>query len=265
MEDLQESQYYYWFIDSNGDKWLLCNISGRGKGDLIFRMAFYALVTGDVKVIKACIRLLNERKRWPDDLNEDQDAKTWIGRIINMAINKLFGSKLPFRYQGQMSRDPYIMLYCAIFWHQYEMIRDLKPAPWYLQAHAFKFWVKYLIENEPEYKTRFEKTMIRGFSTMQAFGFKAYVKSLSAWMVWIARSESVKAELLPFIPEWNLVNLMLCGYEIESFESINAYKSREGWYWNSETNYNDRFLGPNEPVYLDKLVLEFVFENQNWK
>lgn len=257
-------QYYYWFIDGNGDKWLLCKIPGRGKGDLIFRMAFYALVTGDPKVIRACIRLLNDRKRWPDDLNEPEDAKSWIARIINRTLNKLFGTHRPFRYQGRMSRDPFIMLLAAIYWHQYEMIRDLNPAPWYLQSPAFRYWVRFLRDNNAKDKRRFERFMLFGINVSIAFGFPMYVKSLSAWMAFIARSQKVKAKLLPFIPDWNLVNQMLCGENVE-VEKINAYRSREGWYWNSEKDFNDRLLGPNEPVYLDRDALNFVFLTQYYK
>ena len=73
------TNYYYWSITPTG-KWLLHNTWGEGRGDLVWRMAIYALITGDVDVIKACIKLLNERKRWPDGLNKYDDSKSYIER-----------------------------------------------------------------------------------------------------------------------------------------------------------------------------------------
>jgi len=67
--------YRYWYCDEMG-KWLMhishnweyrkYGFRPNGKSDLIYFMGLYALITGDVDVIKACIKLLNERKRWPD-------------------------------------------------------------------------------------------------------------------------------------------------------------------------------------------------------
>jgi len=256
--------YFYWFTDEAGDSWLLCNIPGRGKGDLAFRMANVALFTGDPKIIKACIKLLNDHKRWPDELNEDADAKTWFGRIVNRTLNKLFGLHLPFRAQKRMTRDAFTMLIAAIFWHQYEMIQDLK-IPWYINSAPIKNWKKYLETNDPKYENRYEKAAIRNINVSLAFGYHAYVKYLNAWMAFIARSDEVKARILPFIPEWNICVRMLCGEELD--ECCQDIQPREGFIWQYGGNIEDEndFLGPDEPIYLDTGILQFVYRNQNWK
>lgn len=256
--------YFYWFIDGNGDRWLLCNISGRGKGDLVFRMSNVALFTGDPKIIKACIKLLNDRKRWPDELNESTDAKTWFSREVNRILNKLFGLHLPFRAQKRMSRDPFTMLTAAIFWHQYEMIQDLK-LPWYISRAPIRNWKKYLETNNMKYKAKYEKAAIRNINISIAFGYHGYVKYLNAWMAFIARSEKVKTKILPFVPEWNVCVRMLCGEQLN--ECCQDVQPRPGFIWQYGGNIGDKndFLGPNEPIYLDTGILQFVYENQDWK
>ena len=75
--------YYYWHNDNDGI-WLLSKtpswskIDHHCKGDVVWRMAIYALITGDASVIKALIRLLNSHKRWPDSLNQDTDSRNRI-------------------------------------------------------------------------------------------------------------------------------------------------------------------------------------------
>ena len=264
---MQNSETYYYFLtDDNGDIWLMKDIGGRGKGDLLYRMGWYALITGDPDVIKACIRLLNERKRWPDFLNEGIDADSWIERIINRTLKRLGipPQRYEFRFQGRMTRDSYTTVLAAIYWHQYEMIDQVK-IPWYIQTPAFWHWVRYLRTNEAIHKTKFEQWQNRGIDLSIAFKFPAYVKTLIAIRAFITRSDEVKSKLLPFIPEWNLLNRMLCGDEFNDIRIVARYRSREGWYWNSEDGQDDRFLGPDEPFYLDKELLFFIYSNQNFK
>lgn len=252
------SNYYYWSITSSG-KWLLHNTYGDGRGDLIWRMAIYALITGDADVIKACIKLLNERKRWPDGLKEDSDSKNYFDYYWHKLLHKLgFTDSHKYRHQKSITRDPYIMLTCAIFWYQYEMIRDLK-IPFWINRPGLYFWKKYLETSNPMHKRMYE------FFNMLYFKKPAFVKSLLAWEAFIARSDKVKSRLIREIPCWNLLNRLLCG-DIIPQEDVKRYISTTGWLWNAETPPdNPTELKEGEPIFLDKRILEFVYENKDWK
>jgi len=250
------SNSYYWCITPEG-KWLL-HVGG-GRGDLVWRMAIYALITGDVDVIKACIKLLNERKRWPDKLNLPGDSKN----MIDYWFHKIFSKEKKRRPQNRMSRDPYKMLICAIYWHQYEMLRDLK-IPWRINKPSLWHWKKYLETHDKLFKLKYESWAKFSISVNSIFGFKGYVKSLSAWCAFIAQSDEVKSHLIDHIPCWNYVNRLLCG-DIVDEQDVKSYISCAGWVWNADALPDDpRELGEGEPIYLDKEYLNFVFENRNF-
>jgi len=260
--------YYYWCITPSG-KWLMATstkdnygYAPDGKGDLALRMAFYALVTGDVDVIKACIKLLNERKRWPDGLNHENDARNIIDQYWSILLHKIFKTRtVKYRPQRSITRDPYLMLSCAIFWHQYEMIRDLK-IPWRIMRPDLYHWKKYLETRDNIHKLKYESW--ERFNIDIAFKFPGYAKSLCAWQAFIARSDKVKSRLIREIPCWNLLNRLLCG-DIIPQEDVKRYISTTGWLWNAETPPdNPTELKEGEPIFLDKRILEFVFDNRKW-
>ena len=96
--------------------------------------------------------LMFKHKRWPDIMNEHPSVvDTWIGRIVNRTINKLFNTHLPYRYQGRMVRDSYTAIYPALILHGLRwMIRDLRPA-WYVWTPGFYCWRQYLITKKHVY------------------------------------------------------------------------------------------------------------------
>ena len=101
-------------------------------------------------VIKTC-DLIRLHKRWPDFMNDDTVVNSWLARIVNRTINKLFNKNLPFRYQGRMVRDSYTAIYPALLLHGLGwMIYDLKPA-WYVWTPTFYWWRQYLITRKPIY------------------------------------------------------------------------------------------------------------------
>ena len=257
------SNYYYWCITPEG-KWLFHVGWSQGRGDLVWRMAIYALITGDVDVIKACIKLLNGRKRWPDLLNMDNDSRNMIEYWLYKVIHKLgLRADKKAKPQNRMSRDPFIMLTCAIYWHQYEMIRDLK-IPWRINNPSLWFWKKYLETNDKLFKLKYESWTKFSINISSIFGFKGYVKSLLAWRAFIARSYEVKGHLIDYIPYWNYANRLLCGDIIDE-QDVKSYASSDGWIWNADTpKDNPQWLGEGEPIYLDKEYLNFVYENRNW-
>jgi len=262
--------YYYWHNDDDGI-WLLSKtpswsqIDHYCKGDVALRMAIYALITGDASVIKALIKLLNSRKRWPDSLNQKTDSRNAIDYYWNWLMYKLKISPRKYKWQKRMSKDPFIILTCAIYWHQYEMIRDLK-IPWCIQRPDLWHWIEYLKTGEKIHKEKYELWKCRSINFGIAFNYPGYAKHLAAWSAWIAKSDVVKSELLPFIPHWNLLCRLLCGDQTVTQKQIDEYIPHTGYLWTS-TAMEEYIqpLGGSEPVYLDKEILQFVFDNKNWK
>ena len=268
------SNYYYWTVTPSG-KWLMAcgpdwerrkyGFEVDGLGDLIYRMGYYALVTGEPEVIKACIKLLNERKRWPSLLHPKNSANNklswWVSRLLySLKITKT----VKYRLQKDPTRDPYITISCAVFWHQFEMIQDLK-IPGRINRPALRNWKKYLETRDSKYKDRYELWAKLSIDISSVFGFPAFVKSLNAWMAFVAQSDEIKAHLLPLIPHWNYVNRLLCGDKSINESDVNSYASAAGWIWNAEKpEDNPRWLGEGEPIYLDRDILKFVFENRNF-
>ena len=265
--------YRYWWMDvipwlrHRSSLWITWKHSASpdGKGDLIWWMALYALITGDARTIRECIRLLNEEKRWPDSMNQEIDAKNRVQYFFSKLSHKigLIDSHL-FRSQNSVTRDPYIMLICAIYWHQYEMIQDLK-VPWLINRAPLYWWKKYL-ENPTRFnKEKYEDSAIRNIDWSMAFGYHAYVKHLNAWMAWIAKSEKVQEKIKPLVPEWNGLLKLLCGEHTLTQEDIDNFKPMKGYIWNASTfDYLPDRLEPGEIIYMDKAILQFVFDEQGY-
>lgn len=265
--------YRYWETDKDG-RWLRHRSPGwesrkykqspNGKGDLVWWMSIYALITCDADVIKACIKLLNERKRWPDSMNHDTDAKNTVQYLFSKLLYKLgITNSHLYRSQKSITRDPYTMLLIAIYWHQYEMIRDLK-IPWRIQTPSFYHWVKYLKTNKQRHKNRYE--FWETFES-ETFGrVSGFVLHLNCWRAWIVRSNEVKSLLLPSVPIWNLLCAELAGFSLMDQNMIDEFKPRDGYVWNGKNeDETPDLLGPDEPFYFDKEILQFVFDNKTWK
>ena len=108
-----------------------------GKGDLIYNTCTKILQDEDMSTWALwafcyCGVLLKDGKRWPDSLNEGDDAESWLERIIHQRINKLFNKQiLPFRYQRRMTRDPYIAFYALAIFLDKPMFIEQTPIKWY--------------------------------------------------------------------------------------------------------------------------------------
>ena len=267
--------FWYWYCDEMG-KWLrhvsyswhyrIYGFRPNGKGDILYHMGLYALITGDVDVIKACINLVNERKRWPDSMNSPFDSKSrlvhrWerIKSWLNKKLRPNHLAYIKYRPQCSMTRDPITMLLCAVYWWQYEMIRDIK-IPWYLYRPSFNNWVKYLKTHEYKYKKRYEFWQLLEIRTKVTY--PAYVKTLNGFRAWMVDSDSVKAEILKHVEPWNLLHGLLCG-DFVSESDIELYQSTEGFLWNSdELPVNPTVLTEHEPFKLDEEILRFLYDNK---
>ena len=263
--------FQFWHIDWES-KWLLERINesyhvkpGYNKGDLIFRMSLYALITGDAQVIKACIKLVNAGMRWPDSLVNDADSKNrlqyWWGRWMH----KRFGAP-QHRYgpRHNISRDCCIMIIAATYWHQWEMIQDIK-IPWKINRPQLYHWFEYLKTSKPIHKAKYEQWQSFSIDLSVAFKFPSYSKHLMAWMAFIAKSDTVKVKLLQHVPWWNLLIRCLCGDDTVSKCQVDLYIANKGYLWTSSdlpTELNR--LGPDEPAYIDRDILYFAYENRNF-
>ena len=129
-----------------------------GKGDLIFNTCYKILQDGDYsewayEALEACSILLLDGKRWPDYMNDDTDCKTWAQRIFNRTtreILKFFGITIhsKFRYQGRMTRDPFIAFYTLSLFLDHPGYIDAVPIPWYLYSPNTWRWRRRLIEDK---------------------------------------------------------------------------------------------------------------------
>ena len=233
-----------------------------GIGDCVSRTAKEALIIGDPDTIDLLVKLLNERKRWPDAFNNSRIAKSMIvfqvGRLLyNLKLTK----RRKYRLQRSVTRDPFTMVACVVYWYQYEKIQNLKVPFWILRPN-FYYWKKYLETHSLKHKRKYEKWAKRSIDISVAFGFHGYAMSLNAWRAFIAQSEEVQKHLLPYVPHWNLQNRLLCGDNI-SKDTIDSYIPHKGYLWNStEFIPGLEVLGNDEPVYLDKDILYFIYDNK---
>jgi len=167
-----------WYKD--GYFWRKTNADGSdGKGDLIFNTCKKIYTDQDrsnwaYSSLDACHLLLWDGKRWPNRMNKDapeKDVNSWARRIINRTLNKLFGMSLPYRFQGRMTRDPFIAWYnLAIYLDESAYVEQLRM-PWYIYSPKTWRWRRRLIKDtrkdfviELDYlrwcasKMRYEKT-----------------------------------------------------------------------------------------------------------
>ncbi len=270
--------YRFWYCDMLG-KWLMhvspeweyrkYGFRPNGKSDLLYFQSMYGLITGDVKVIKACIKLVNQGYRWPSSLNAPEaDAKNRFEHILSKVkykiYSKLFPNKLMFckyRPQKDMTRDVLTILLVAVYWHQYELIRDIK-IPRRLYTPSFHNWVKYLKTSEEKYKKRYEFWQTLEIRTK--IKYPAYIKTLNAFRAWIARSQKVKQEIFLHIDQWNLLHRLLCNDFVDE-RDIELYIPTKGFMFNSDKlKDNPIELTEHEPFTMDKEILRFVFDNKNW-
>ena len=134
----------------------------RGLGDLIYNTMRKIIETDDrsgwaYTSLCYCGDLLDQRMRWPDELDPP-----------------FIDGKKPYRKQTDMTRDPYIMWYCAcILLNHREYIREV-TIPFYLYTPEVWAWRRALLGKLNLY------TMWRKINSI--FPKKDYVKTLDNYM-----------------------------------------------------------------------------------
>jgi len=251
-----------------------------GIGDCIFRSAIAAMAYYDHDMLSICATLLNDGIRWPYLL----DPPTISG-------------KKRYRSQKSLTRDPFIMTWCAKYnltegstYH----LRALRM-PWWLYRPYINSWVRYLVatgdrnstlEESEKLKKRFEGHMlrllwwgvhtrgIRAFVekyrllrwTRSRFGLPGYSLHLFAWMAYTAGSNRLKDKLVFLLPHWNLLlwALVVGPPTHEPYISeVKEYRSRKGYQWTAEDQHEDDYLPEYESCYLDMDILEWVINRQS--
>jgi hypothetical protein len=236
--------YYFnqdgFILSNTGDPW-------RGKGDLAFRSAHYAMVKKDYLMLERLADLLMKpARRWPTTMDH-RDGPKYEHR-------KAEG----FR---SMTRDPYIIFYAAcVEMDRKQFIEVVKP-PWYIFSPSFNLWRRYLITGRRGYFKAYEWTARVGLALNPNLPmFAVYLACIKAW---IAQSDKVQERLRKFVPENNLACYQLTQHPLAHHHEmrIRSYIGRKGFVWQGDPWRTD-WLPGGEFWYMDKEVLMY-FYNRN--
>ena len=217
----------------------------KGKRDVLFRSSLFAMARRDYRLLFNCYTLIKQRRRWPKIMDSLASERTIS----------------PFR----MTRDPYWAFWAASYlMNKPHYIEATKP-PSYTRTPSFMAWRRYLITREEKYKRRYE--FWSRVSNFLSFGkepaFSVFLDCLAAWVV---DSYKLQGKLHKRIPEWNLCcrQLTLHPDWEKDGPKIEAYRPQEGFLWQSEVYYDNRLLPEDQEYYMDKELLDFVWDtNRN--
>jgi len=120
-----------------------------GMGDCISRTMGEARRNKDTQHIEKCADLLIQRKRWPDEIQEENrefiannTPQQWLSRWMY----KLgWREHTLYRPQSQMSRDPFIHLWSACYVTGLTQFISCVKAPFWLYRPHIWAWRRYLI------------------------------------------------------------------------------------------------------------------------
>jgi len=241
------TQRDYYFIEDG----LLLSGYGEhaGKGDVLFRSAMYAIVRGDYQMLLTISDLLLERRRWPRSMDDER------------------GPAFEHRPRYDITRDPFIMFYCAcMVMGRKQFIKCIKP-PLKIRRPHLTSWRRYLITQDPKYLRRYERWASWGIRLNPRV--KGFVYHLNCWMAWTAKSEKMQSFLQDRIPDWNLLQRELVLHPLRHLhqDAIHSYLPMEWyrWTWNNEDGspyYSKKILPAGQDFYLDREILVWVY-NRN--
>jgi hypothetical protein len=157
----------------------------RGLGDLIFNN-LQKIIEDDDKsdwarqIFDECTVLLMQNKRWPDEMNPSRMCKSKACSAYNKTkfqVAKLFNKdvKLKYRWQKDMTRDPWVIYYAACVHFDEREFIQLKP-PWWLWRPTLWALRKAMLGKRNNY-TFWEQ----GF---KLFKQKDFVANLEKWRRW---------------------------------------------------------------------------------
>ncbi|HDY67501.1 hypothetical protein LCGC14_1578650 [marine sediment metagenome] len=241
--DIQMSYYFKhitgFILSNTGQPW-------KGKGDLLFRTAWFALFRKDYRMLNRCYHLIQEGRRWPKSLDDPRGRK--------------YEHRNPFR----LTRDIYIALDCAAYQMGISYYISKAKPPWYIYRPAFNTWRKYLITGEQKDKERYERWA--AISLWFTPNMPAYAIFNNCWMAWVAKSEKVQRTLSKHVPDWNLCQRQLINHPMKNHDEleISAFEPGEGmiWQWDDKRYWSEKrkLLPRDEEYYLDRESLKYVHE-----
>ena len=240
----------------------------KGKGDCIFRTAMYAMIKQDENTLYTLTGLLHCGRRWPRGLDHPGDHKHMIISWLTGPVhhNKTLKKWIPhprYRSSNSMTRDPYIMVYCAAYMMNRPELVDCLKVPWYLRRPDLMAWVKYLRTGKHKHKRRYERWSMATLWMAPVFGLPGYTLHLMAWMAWVAKSQKIQQELKIFTPHWNYLVKQLIHHPLAYLDEImmNGYLSREGYLWKESEHITGLSYPPltaGEICYLDRDIMNYV-------
>ena len=147
METLTMSYYEkHGVLLEPSKSWELMNygFNPEGMGDCISRTMDEARKNKDYRYLVNCYYLLCERKRWPDELNNDRIAKNKIAELWSLLIQTLTRPCL-YRPQSNITRDPYFYFYAACVVLDCKHLIEIVKPPWWLFSPPLWLWRRYII------------------------------------------------------------------------------------------------------------------------
>ena len=135
-----------------------------GKGDIIYQTLRKIIEDNDksewaYQAFEICAGLLFERRRWPVELDNDNDAHNWlVYRWSYLKFKVKYKCKMKkhgpvpwprlYRPHGNVTRDPYIYLYaCAVHLNRLQFI-EVVTIPPRLYSRRTWLWREVLIQGE---------------------------------------------------------------------------------------------------------------------
>ena len=265
-----------------------------GIGDCIGRSVKVGLAHNDYTMVRLCLDLIQERKRWPDELEPVNGAENRIDYWISKIKYKLkipsswyefsaYGDAMPvkkvtqkYRPQKSITRDPYIGVICAIELMPYFPLDTIKriKIPWYLYLNAIDLyhWKKYLETGLDRHKRKYEWWALVNLKLSQIL-YKFVTRKMPmfalyhvAWMAYVAKSTKLQDKVQKFMPQhppWNLLIWALTTHtKLFSWRLIKQraeeYKPKQGYQWQSEEWYDERYIPESDKYKPDKDELNWV-------
>jgi hypothetical protein len=240
-----------------------------GIGDVLFRTAHYALIEGDEDMLFRVGDQLMLRQRWPNFMmegNKDRFAKNRFQYKRSKCRYKTMETQYRlFSPQNRMSRDPFIMFYCATnIMNTRPLFKIIKPV-WYNWRPPFNSWYRYLFTKNRIWKWWYEFTEIIGLM----FNPPPFAVYLAAWKAYTADSSKVKRMIGLLTPHWNYCIRQLIHHPLRHLDRtfISHYKPRFGFVWQGDEGiFNSDKVIKNPPPgrYLDKDILIFVYNSNRF-
>ena len=221
----------------------LYDVATDGKGDCIFRTAHFAMIKNDYRFLTKCWELCYNRRRWPEDLDDPR------GRKYDRRKKKGFRS---------MTRDPYIMFFCACKEMDRIQLIESVTVPWYTNRPSLKWWRRYLITGKEKHLKRYEWWDSLELAFFRLPSFALY---LNCWMAYVAKSKKMMERYQSLCPSWNYMLYQLTLHPLRYLHHgfVEAFKAGDGFVWQAD-HYHKRELLPEDAEYkLDQGILMYIY------